>query len=190
LLRVPLVIHYPARLAPGRESRPVMNVDLFPTVLELAGIVGVPSSATRAVSLLEPREARPRLAEYRAGFGAPFHGMRRRHPDFDASPWQQRLRSLTAGGFKLIQGSDGRRELYHLEDDPAESRNLLASEEERARRMEGELASLVAELEASATEPAEPTPPLPAEDRRRLEALGYGDGSDADAGTVSEARPR
>jgi hypothetical protein len=56
--------------------------------------------------------------------------------------------------------------------------------------MEGELASLVAELEANATEPAGPTPPLPAEDRRRLEALGYGDGSDADAGSVSEAPPR
>ncbi|MHC4946266.1 MAG: sulfatase-like hydrolase/transferase, partial [Planctomycetota bacterium] len=38
LLDVPLVIHYPKRIEPGREKTPVVNIDLFPTLLELAGI--------------------------------------------------------------------------------------------------------------------------------------------------------
>ena len=35
LLRVPLIVHCPSRFEAGREAAPVMNFDLFPTLLEL-----------------------------------------------------------------------------------------------------------------------------------------------------------
>ena len=45
LLHVPLIVRAPGRLAPGRESRPVMSFDLFPTLLELTGIAAPPGLA-------------------------------------------------------------------------------------------------------------------------------------------------
>ena len=56
LLRVPLVIHHPGRIEPGRDPRPVVNFDLFPTLLELVGLAAPEGSGSQAVSLLSPRE--------------------------------------------------------------------------------------------------------------------------------------
>ena len=64
LIHVPLIIRYPPKFAAGREPRPVSNLDLFPTLLELAGI-GLPSgSLNKGISLLSPEKDRLRLAEY------------------------------------------------------------------------------------------------------------------------------
>ena len=48
LMRIPLVVQYPKRFAPGRDPRPVTNLDLFPTLLELAGLQ--PTVPTKGVS--------------------------------------------------------------------------------------------------------------------------------------------
>ena len=173
VLRVPLVIRYPERFAPGRETRPVMNFDLFPTLLELAGIGAAEASPSRAVSLLSPRAGRLRLAEYRAPFELPIDDLRKSHPDFDFSPWQRRLRALSADGYKLVEGSDGRDALYHTTVDPGETRDLQGAETERARRMHAQLDAIVASLDADEGVRM-PSPRLSPEERARLEALGYG----------------
>ena len=40
--------------------------------------------------------------------------------------------AIVAGGYKLVQGDGRARELFHLVEDPDETRNLLDREEERA----------------------------------------------------------
>ena len=61
-LRVPLIVHAPGRLEPGRDRSPVMNYDLFPTLLELCGVEPPADTDLRAVSLLDSNEDRQRLA--------------------------------------------------------------------------------------------------------------------------------
>jgi arylsulfatase A-like enzyme len=179
VLRVPLVIHYPSRFAPGRDPRPVLNFDLFPTLLDLSGVAPPPGLASRAVSLLEPRTSRLRLAEYPGVFQKAIHDVRRAHPDWDPQPWQRQLRALTDGRYKLIWGEDGRHELYDLGSDPGERVDLAARESELALEMLSRLETFLASLTPDAGGPR-PGPEISTEHRQRLEALGYAAGPPED----------
>ncbi len=176
LARVPLVLHFPPRFAPGRDPRPVMSHDVFPTLLELAGIdVGSNPRRTGGASLLAPRPERPRLTEYLTPFRAAFRTMAEAHPDFDSSPWDTRLHALTLGRHKLIQRS-GAVELYDLEADPTESTDLAATGHPDAGHL-GELLDRLLAAQRPFKSGVEP-PQLSPEHRRRLQALGYLGSSD------------
>ena len=186
LLRVPLVIHFPKRFPAGREPRPVMTFDLYPTLLDLAGIADEVAPDSRAVSLLSPESERVRFAEYRAPFGSPFRKVLETDPGFDASPWRRRLQAIRRDGYKLIHGGDGRRELFRVSEDPAEETNVFEEASDVSTRMGGELRALFAELAAKAPEPVGRGEPLPRADRERLEALGYGEAEGADGAAAGE----
>jgi arylsulfatase A-like enzyme len=87
--------------------------------------------------------------------------------------FQRIRRAVFDWPYKLIHSSDGQHELYDLEQDPSEQRNLIDERREIADR----LALALAELDAAdPSGPLEPdTTPLDEELRKRLEALGYVD---------------
>jgi arylsulfatase A-like enzyme len=172
LLRVPLVVHYPSRFAPGRELSPVMNFDIFPTLLELAGAEPPVGQQQHAVSLLAAGAERSRFAEESANSGVGIHMVREQHPDWDPSPWQRRLRSWVDGRYKYIWGSDERRELYDLSVDPLEQRDLSLEQTDRLQSMNTALEAYYASL--NLCDP-EPSPPIPPEQYERLKGLGYVD---------------
>lgn len=178
VLRVPLVVHYPARFEPGRDTRPVSNFDLFPTVLELAGVAADgagPATETRggAVSLLHAPDERTLLAEYPAAYTTVFERYRiaERFPNWDPSPWRRRLRAMIVASDKLIWSDDGRPELYDLTADPRELDNRAVREPEFAARMGERLSRTVASWVPAAA--SAPTAPLSQEHQERLRALGY-----------------
>ena len=170
LLRVPLIVRDDRRFAPGREFRPVMSHDLFPTLLELAG-VEVPTG-TRAVSLLSPREDRVRLAEYVGVFRDAFPAVEPLHPGWDRTPWEREIRALYRGGNKLILWSDGHRELFVPARDPGETADRAAAAEKVTRAMSGALAVLVDELQKTAIDREGPGT-MTEEHRELLRSLGY-----------------
>jgi arylsulfatase A-like enzyme/4-amino-4-deoxy-L-arabinose transferase-like glycosyltransferase len=181
LLRVPLVIRYPARFAPGRDSRPVSNFDLFPTVLELAGVAPPQGPRSHVVSLLAPQTDRQRFAEEPASSDIGIEPVKERHPEFDPSPFQRRLRALVSASRKFVWGSDGRNALYDLAADPLEKRNLLADDAALAARLEGELDTAwksFATCDVAALRRTEPAPTVSEEQREILESLGYLDSDD------------
>jgi arylsulfatase A-like enzyme len=171
VLRVPLVLHAPGRVAAGRDASPVVNFDVFPTLLALAGLEGAGDGP--AVSLLTPRAERPRLAEEPAPSEEGIARVREAHPAFDPAPFRRRLRALRLGDHKLVSDSDGRRALYDLARDPLELRDLSEREAETAARLGEQLARIAAALPdcADAGQTALPAPDP--ERRRMLEALGY-----------------
>lgn len=192
LLRVPLIVHYPARFAPGRDARPVVNFDLFPTLLELAGIDAPTGLNSQSVSLLAARDGRVRMAEYSAYFEVPFQQIRAAHPTWDSRPWQRTLRALYSGAHKYIWASDGRNELYDLGADPRETNNLI-DRTDLAKPLATQLAEQVAALR-----PAAPLTKAPAgltpEEVKRLATLGYvaleqEKDPDANAPTTTRAAP-
>jgi arylsulfatase A-like enzyme len=141
--RVPLVVRYPPLFAPGSTvESPVQLIDLFPTVLALAGADPAehPSHGLSLLGDLPPD--RDVLCEYYYPRQA-VKGYRRlddrKSPRLE--PYLRRIRSLTAGGMKLIWGSDGRSELYDLRVDPDERVDVADSPEH-----EGTLAALTERL--------------------------------------------
>jgi arylsulfatase A-like enzyme len=170
LIHVPLIVYHPEQLSPGRDPRRVSTLDVFSTLLELAGIDPPEGAGPRGISWLAPKEDRLFFAEYPVVHGS-VENFARRHPERDFGLWQRRLRAIYRGEWKQIEAEDGARELYRLATDPLESKNLAGVELDTAERMSELLHGFVGSLDG--WDPEEPTPELSAEQYERLEALGY-----------------
>jgi arylsulfatase A-like enzyme len=146
-LRVPLIVRAPG-VAPGRRApAPVSLVDLPATVLTLAG---APRSLP-GQNVLAPASGSALYAETLA-------------PRLDFG-WSD-LRSIREGRFKLIRAP--RPELYDVVADPAESRDLSASEPATAARLASALDGILAAAGEGQSRRA-----VDAETVERLRALGY-----------------
>lgn len=172
LLEVPLVLFYPRKIQPGRESRPVMNLDLHPTLLELAGITTAPDSTSLSVSLLTPRDARSRFASYLAVPTAPFEMVRSQAPEFDPDPYIRALRAVERNGKKLIYASNHQHELYDLRVDPHETENLISREPDLAEALTDTLRRMLARSDGRGPGAAAPTP-WSDQQKELLKSLGY-----------------
>jgi arylsulfatase A-like enzyme len=176
LLHVPLIIRYPAAFAPARRvSRQVQNLDLFPTILELARLDDPQAwSQVQGESLLAGGSAgvrsRPIVAEYPEPEPSLLH-LTSRYPGFDGTPYDRALRSIRTTDYKYIWASDGRDELYDLAADPHETRNAIAAHPERAAEMRGDLERWLGSFKHAT--PTEQSLEIDDEMRKRLEDLGY-----------------
>lgn len=183
LIRVPLIVRYPKRFAPGRDDAPVMTYDLFPTLLELAGIELPPGLSTQAVSLLSAPARRDRLAEYPSPLPGPFGAVLHKHPEWDPAPWVRVLRAFHHAGYKYIWASDGRHELYR---DRGETEDLIDRDEDLDDDLRSRLERFVDQLTPPSTA-VQSVPGMSPETRRRLEALGYLGAGGGDGGGGADA---
>lgn len=174
VLRVPLVLHHPARIGAGRRSDPVMNVDLFPTLLALAKVKPPDGLRTAARDLLAPpppdADERARLAEETAIESTGVEAMRQIDPSFDATPWQRSQRALYLGRYKWIASSNGARELYDIDADPGETRDLAELRALDAAMLGDALAAATRDLPGCE---GRATLEVGDEERALLESLGY-----------------
>jgi choline-sulfatase len=156
VLRVPLIIRGPG-ISPRRVADVVRLVDVMPTVLDLLGLPRGPVDGTSLVAALHGDPRRIELDAYSES----------QYPlRFGWSP----LRALRAGRFKLIDAP--RPELYDLERDPFEERNLYDERRDLARAFAQRLASF--ERDTALKTRTDGADPVPAgELQQRLAALGY-----------------
>jgi arylsulfatase A-like enzyme len=119
--RVPLLVHWPGVIKPGTVCEtPVISMDLYPTILEIAGQKEAARKSVDGANLVPllrqsgglNRDALfwhyPHYQHYQLGGTTPYGAIR-------------------AGDFKLIEFFDDRRvELYNLREDIGEQRNLAA----------------------------------------------------------------
>jgi len=123
LVRVPLIIRYPARFQPGaRIAQHVQLADLYPTFLELAGVDRAEATATGFHSLLGLPDAAAR----------PFTVAENTAPK---SLDNMLMRMIRTDQFKYIWKSNQQHELYDLTLDAAEATNLVTAQPEVARRL-------------------------------------------------------
>lgn len=172
LLRVPLVLHYPPKVPAGRESRPVSNLDLYPTLLSLASIESPSVPGALSVSLLEPRSERSRYASYLAVPTAPFEMVRRQVPGFDPARYVRALRAIERDRKKLIYASDQRHELYDLAVDPHETRNIFSREPELAAALTDSLRQMLERTRRPAAARSAGAP-FSEQQKELLKSLGY-----------------
>jgi arylsulfatase A-like enzyme len=170
LIRVPLLLRYPARVPAGRESRAVAQLDLRRTLLELAGLeVDEQDRGRNLLRKVAPDEpTRWLIAESLAIRSKPLRAVQKRFPDFDLGPWKRAFRAIERDRIKLIEGEGGRRMLFDIAADPSESLDLAAQRPEL-------VAEFAAQLDAQRAEerPSETRGPGSAEHVELLEALGY-----------------
>jgi arylsulfatase A-like enzyme len=164
-VRVPLIFRLPGRLpAASTVEGPVELTDIFPTVLQLLEIPHTGQIHGR--SLVAALDGSEPLDPER-----PVH-LHRRHYDpqtigeiaVDGEQF-----GVREGKWKYIEAeAEGRRELYDLEADPAESRNVHDEQPEVAAQLSERVAGwkLAYGREQEGQE-------LSAEDIERLKALGY-----------------
>jgi arylsulfatase A-like enzyme len=114
IYRVPLVVAGPGLAAGATVAARVGLHDLCPTLLELAGLPPLPGADSRSCLPLLQAPA-DHAAAWQHGF-AEYHGTR--------FPLCQRI--VWDGPWKFVFNGFDFDELYHLDDDPAELRNLAA----------------------------------------------------------------
>jgi arylsulfatase A-like enzyme len=127
LVRVPLLIHYPKGLPPGRVSQPVSTAGLYATLVELTGVAVPPELATG--SLLHP-EALPELVLSELVEATPqaLERVGKFYGEIDWTPFLHPLLAGESGEHKCIVRDDGQRELYRVTTDPLETSNLIGGE--------------------------------------------------------------
>jgi len=153
--RVPLILAGPGVPRGKVIAERVGLVDVAPTVLDILGLSPLPDADGRSLlPLLLGEKSAPGVYELESLF--PYY----------AYGWEP-LRGLVRGDYKFIEAP--RDELYRLSSDPEEKTNLAESRTKQASEMQGQLSTLIAD---DIARPLAEDPEL-AEQRRRLESLGY-----------------
>ncbi|MES1244800.1 MAG: sulfatase-like hydrolase/transferase [Acidobacteriota bacterium] len=163
-LWVPLLVKLPGSHQAGSISRPTPLSHLFGTVLRLVGI-DLPSHPA---------------SWFDAGTGGETGGETEARPIYSETlyprihlGWSE-LRSLIDGRYHYIEAP--KPELYDLENDPGEARNLITTERREASRLRKEMEAYPATATIGGLGEIDP------EEARKLAALGY-------VGTPSERGP-
>jgi arylsulfatase A-like enzyme len=130
-IRVPGLVRWPGHVPAGKTSHDVMIMtDLFPTLLAAAGSKPDPTWKVDGLDVLPAWLGQGTIPE-RTLF------------------WEWRSEGANQvaamrGKYKLIVVNNGPPELYDVEADPAERRNLIAEQDELAPRLRAELKAWLA----------------------------------------------
>ncbi len=159
-MHVPLLIRTPYDAMSGRRvSDTVRSVDILPTALELLSVkTSETFEGTSVVPLMTGARKELGLAAYSEAIYPRFH-----------FGWSD-LRALTSGRYKYVAAP--RPELYDLQQDPGETRNLYTERQALGDRMNQELVALEQHMSATAAAPKAAVEVDP-DARARLAALGY-----------------
>lgn len=134
-IRVPLIVRWPGTVRPGSVSdTPVISVDFFPTLLEMAGIAAPPPHGVDGVSLVSLLAQRGGLQPRSIYWHYPHYNFHQ--PLVPTRPGG----AVREGDFKLIEFyEDDATELYNLREDIGERRNLARSLPDKAGELRREL---------------------------------------------------
>ena len=138
-VRVPMLMHVPGRMTGGVRTELVESIDVMPTILEMCGVAVPETVQGRSLMRASAREMvfceniMPEVIT-NGGTGYPWvpgkgiDGIR--HPD---------AKMVRTGRWKLNYYPGNGGELYDLENDPGEWRNLYGSEPGRVAELKGAL---------------------------------------------------
>ena len=176
-LHVPLIIKLPGQTEARRDDRLVNLIDLYPTVLELAGCRPAQPCSGRSL-LTAPLEDRPTFYELQTLWTFTRRSTKEKWQESEA--WT----ALRQGRYKLVHVKNlinrddreiaDRWELYDAVDDPRELHPLGAGSEEISGRLQAEMhrwreAMAILARRWQAGGPAQLSP----EEEQRLRSLGY-----------------
>lgn len=154
-IRTPWIVRMPGRVKPGTLSdAPVISTDLYPTLLDLAGVPVPAGQALDAVSLAPLILGTGTVPERTLAWHFPHYSNQGGRPSG----------ALRSGDWKLVEWfEDGRVELFDLAADPGEARDLAAARPEQAAALRKQLAdwrvAVGAQMPTPNPKPVDPFPP-------------------------------
>ena len=127
-IRVPFIVHWPGVVQPGAVSdEPVCSIDVFPTLLEVAGAEPPADRVIDGLSLVNHLKSAGKEKLSRDELLWHF-------PHYRHAPGPYSI--IRKGDWKLIRWDVGVQELYNLKDDLSESRNLAKAEPDRLAQLD------------------------------------------------------
>ena len=132
LIHVPLIIRFPKLFLPRVIENRVSTVNLFPTVLDILNSEKDElknSGADSEVSAIHRvSEDQVIIAEYSNGLDMMKEALHDEAPNFDFSPYDRDLKSLTMGDYKYIWDSNGGEQLFDVRADADEKYDIATQE--------------------------------------------------------------
>ena len=123
-IREPAIVRWPGKVAPGATCDvPVIGIDFYPTMLEIAGVEREPDHLLDGESLVPLLTQTGPLQRDAIFWHFPAYLEARKN---SATPWRTTpAGAIRQGDFKLIEFfEDGHLELYNLKQDISEKKNL------------------------------------------------------------------
>lgn len=153
-IRVPYIVRWPGKIGPAVSNAPINSVDLYPTLLEIAGVAApdgyVLDGESWLSQVVHPESEQPRKAPlywHFPGYLGAGKGTWRTTP----------VGAIRDGDWKLIESfEDGRLELYDLKSDLGERQNLADKEPARVKELQAKLAAWRSEVGAELPTPNDP----------------------------------
>jgi arylsulfatase A-like enzyme len=136
-VRVPYIFRWKGKIAPGTENTtPINSVDLYPTLLEVAGAER-PHDYTLDGESYAPLLTGTKKTLNRDAIYWHFPG----YLGASAGQWRTKpAGSVHAGDYKLIEFfENGQQELYNLKDDIGEEHNLAKQKPEKVKELHAKL---------------------------------------------------
>ncbi|MBK1830802.1 sulfatase [Verrucomicrobiaceae bacterium R5-34] len=127
--REPFIMKWAGKVKAGSSSdTPVIGMDIYPTILEAAGVSQPKDQACDGISLVSHMEEGATIDRDTLYWHYPHY--------HKTKPYS----AIRKGNWKLIRfHEDGKLELYHLRKDPSESQNLSSQFAEKAKTLAAEL---------------------------------------------------
>lgn len=177
LVRVPLLIRWPESIAPGTRIRePVELRDLPHSICKVFGVDGLAPTCRPTVHILGGEEgdghARPAYAERKTEpQGTRLHDVVKDIGKVLGQPPRD-VQLLRSRHWEFLAFEDGTRELFRVDDDPMETRNLADQHPDMVARFEDELGRIHAAAHQAAPAAGQEQS-IPEDVARRLQDLGY-----------------
>ena len=144
-IRVPFIVKWPSVCPPGSVSdEPVCSIDIFPTILEAAGIAQPTDRTIDGLSLVDHMKSggESKLDRDELIWHFPHY----RHPP---GPYSV----IRKGDWKLLHYYHGIQELYNLKDDLSEENNLAESMPDIVKMLEDRLMIRLKDMDAKLPRP-------------------------------------
>lgn len=144
-IRVPFIVRWPGKIPGGKTSAtPVCSIDIFPTVL---AATDTPLPNDRVIDGLSLWD------HVRTGGEVPLarDELLWHFPHYRHAPGPYSI--LRKGDWKLIRFDEGISELYNLQTDLSESRNVIDEQPEIATALDKRLTEMLAEMKAKSPRP-------------------------------------
>jgi arylsulfatase A-like enzyme len=136
-VRVPFVARWPGKVPVGTTGVPIISVDLYPTLMELAGGKAPAGQPLDGVSLVSCMTSGGTRAPEREALYWHFPG----YLGAGRDAWRTTpAGAIRAGDWKLVEFfEDGRLELYNLRDDLSQKTNLAEKMPDRTKELYAKL---------------------------------------------------
>jgi len=157
--RDPFIVRWPGKVAAGTScDEPTIHVDLFPTLLELAG-ASPPSGQVLDGESMVSLFRNPAAKMKREAIYQHFPG----YLGAGANNWRTTpVGLIEVGDWKLMEFfEDGRLELYNLKDDIGETNNLAQKMPDKAKQLHDKMLAWRKEIKAPMPTPNKPDDSAP-----------------------------